>query len=322
MNQSSNKRIILVGLFVILGILFFLSGILIIGNIHETFTKKLKVTALFDDVSGLQIGNNIWFSGVKIGVVNKLHFYGKSQVEVTMKIDVDSRQYIRKDAFVKIGTDGLIGNKILVIYGGSAMANEVHEGDTLEVEKTFTNEDMINMLQENNKNVLEITTDFKTISHNVLAGEGSIGKLLKDDAIYDNMNNATKSLQLASAKAQVLMNTLNDFSEGFNKKGSFANDLVNDTMVFNSIQKSAAQLQQMTVKANSLVAKLNEVSSNPNSALGVLMYDEVSGSQVKETLKNLESSSEKLDENLEALQHNFLLRGFFKRKAKAAKKDN
>jgi len=322
MNQSSNKRIILVGLFVILGILFFLSGILIIGNIHETFTKKLKVTALFDDVSGLQIGNNIWFSGVKIGVVNKLHFYGKSQVEVTMKIDVDSRQYIRKDAFVKIGTDGLIGNKILVIYGGSAMANEVHEGDTLEVEKTFTNEDMINMLQENNKNVLEITTDFKTISHNVLAGEGSIGKLLKDDAIYDNMNNATKSLQLASAKAQVLMNTLNDFSEGFNKKGSFANDLVNDTMVFNSIQKSAAQLQQMTVKANSLVAKLNEASSNPNSALGVLLYDEVSGSQVKETLKNLESSSEKLDENLEALQHNFLLRGFFKRKAKAANKDN
>ncbi|HOZ50511.1 MAG TPA: MlaD family protein, partial [Chitinophagaceae bacterium] len=313
MNQSSNKRIILVGLFVILGILFFLSGILIIGNIHETFTKKLKVTALFDDVSGLQIGNNIWFSGVKIGVVNKLHFYGKSQVEVTMKIDVDSRQYIRKDAFVKIGTDGLIGNKILVIYGGSALANEVHEGDTLEVEKTFTNEDMINMLQENNKNVLEITTDFKTISHNVLAGEGSIGKLLKDDAIYDNMNNATKSLQLASAKAQVLMNTLNDFSEGFNKKGSFANDLVNDTMVFNSIQKSAAQLQQMTVKANSLVAKLNEASSNPNSALGVLLYDEVSGSQVKETLKNLESSSEKLDENLEALQHNFLLRGFFKR---------
>jgi len=322
MNQSSNKRIILVGLFVILGILFFLSGILIIGNIHETFTKKLKVTALFDDVSGLQIGNNIWFSGVKIGVVNKLHFYGKSQVEVTMKIDVDSRQYIRKDAFVKIGTDGLIGNKILVIYGGSALANEVHEGDTLEVEKTFTNEDMINMLQENNKNVLEITTDFKTISHNVLAGEGSIGKLLKDDAIYDNMNNATKSLQLASAKAQVLMNTLNDFSEGFNKKGSFANDLVNDTMVFNSIQKSAAQLQQMTVKANSLVAKLNEASSNPNSALGVLLYDEVSGSQVKETLKNLESSSEKLDENLEALQHNFLLRGFFKRKAKAANKDN
>ena len=271
-------------------------------------------------MSGLQIGNNIWFSGVKIGVVNKLHFYGKSQVEVTMKIDVNSQQYIRKDAFVKIGTDGLIGNKILVIYGGTGMANKVNDGDTLEVEKTFTNEDMINMLQENNKNVLAITSDFKTISQNVLAGQGSVGKFLKEDAIYDNMNNATKSLALASVKAQVIVNSLNEFSEGLNKKGTFANDLVNDTMVFNSIQKSAAQLQQMTLKANTLVAKLNEASSNPNSALGVLLYDEVSGSQVKETLKNLETSSEKLDENLEALQHNFLLRGFFKRKAKAAKK--
>lgn len=111
----------------------------------------MKVTALFDDVSGLQVGNNIWFSGVKIGIVNKLLFYSKSKVAVTMKIDIKSQQYIRKDATnFKIGTDGLIGNKILVIYGGTSSSNEVNEGDTLGVEKTFSSDDMINMLQENN----------------------------------------------------------------------------------------------------------------------------------------------------------------------------
>jgi phospholipid/cholesterol/gamma-HCH transport system substrate-binding protein len=193
MNENKNKRNILVGLFIIVGIIFLLAGILMIGNIHETFTKKLKITTLFEDVNGLQVGNNIWFSGVKIGIVKKLRFYGKSQVEVTMKIDINSQQYIRKDAYVKIGTDGLIGNKILIIYGGTSKANEIHEGDTLSVENTFSSDDMINMLQENNKNVLQIITDFKTISKRIVDGEGTIGKLLQDDVVYDNINTATHS---------------------------------------------------------------------------------------------------------------------------------
>lgn len=319
MNQVTNKRIIWVGLFVIVGIVFLLGGILMIGNIHETFTKKLKVIALFDDISGLQIGNNIWFSGVKIGIVNKLQFHSKSQVVITLKIDINAQQYIRKDAMVKIGSDGLIGNKILVIYGGSSMSLPVNDGDTLGVEKTFSSEDMVNMLQENNKNVLKISSDFKILSENLVAGEGSLGKLLQNDALYNNLNATSQSLQLASAKANVMINTLNDFSTAFTKKGSFANDLVNDTMVFHSLRLSTTQLEQVTVNANTLMANLNTASTNPNSTLGVLMYDETSGTRLKEIIKNMESSSIKLDEDLEAVQHNIFLRGFFKRKAKALK---
>lgn len=319
MNQLTNKRKIWVGLFVILGIVFLLSSILMIGNIHETFKKKIKVTALFDDISGLQIGNNIWFSGVKIGIVNKLRFYDKSQVEVTMKVDVNAQQYIRKDAMVKISSDGLIGNKILIIYGGTSLSDPVNEGDTLGVEKTFSSEDMINMLQENNKNVLKISSDFKDISQNLLAGEGSLGKLLKNDALYNNLNATSQSLQQASAKANVMINRLNDFSSAFAKKGTFANDLANDTTVFHSFRLSALQLQEVTNKANTLVANLNNVSTNPNSTFGVLMYDEPTGARIKETIKYLESGSQKLDEDLEAVQHNIFLRGFFKRKAKALK---
>lgn len=321
MNENNKKRSIVVGLFVILGIVFLLAGILMIGNIHETFTKKIKLTTLFDDVSGLQVGNNIWFSGVKIGIVKQLRFYGKSQVEVTMKIDINAQQYIRKDALVKIGTDGLIGNKILIIYGGSSTANEVHEGDTLAVAKTFSSEDMIDMLQENNKNVLQITTDFKSISQNLLNGHGSIGKLLQNDSIYNNINASTQSLQMATANANKLIHTLNDFSEGLNQKGTFANDIVNDTVLFYSFRQSAKQLQQVTDKANSLVENLNSMSANPNSSFGVLMHDEVTGIQLKKTVQNLESSSKKLEGNLDAIQHSFLLRRYFRKKAEAVEED-
>jgi len=293
-----------------------------IGNLHETFKNKMEVVSLFDDVNGLQKGNNVWFSGVKIGTVSSLHFYGKSQVEVRIKIETKTQQYIRQDAMVKISSDGIIGNKILIIYGGTSTAREIQEGDTLGVEKTFSTEDMINTLQENNKNFLAITNDFKTISKGLVAGEGTIGKLLKDDAVYANINATTASLQLASAKAQALVASLATFSANLNKKGTLANELTTDTVIFNSVKASVLQLQQMAGTASAFVADLKQAGSNPNSTIGVLLRDETSGARMKETIKNLESSSQKLDEDLKAAQSSFLLKGYFKKQAKADAKAN
>jgi len=322
MNESPNKRAVIVGVFVFIGLIFLLAGILIVGNMRETFKRKMNVVSLFDDVAGLQKGNNIWLSGVKIGTVDKLNFYGKSQVEVSMSIDTKAQQFIPKDSKVKISNDGLIGNKILVIYGGTENGPVMQEGDTLGVEKTFTSEDVINTLQENNKNLLAITNDFKTISKKLASGEGTIGKLLNDTSVYENINAATKSLQSATVKAQQLIGSLSDFSSGLNKKGTLANELTTDTIVFKSVKASVLQLQQMADTASVFIANLKKAGSDPHSTVGVLLHDEESGARLKETIRNLESSSKKLDEDLEAAQHNFLLRGFFKKKAKAAEQDS
>ena len=318
MNESPNKRAVIVGVFVIVGLAFLLAGILIVGNLRETFNRKMKVVSLFDDVGGLQRGNNVWLSGVKIGTVSNLNFYGKSQVEVSMNIETKAKQYITKDAKVKISSDGLIGNKILVIYGGTEKSPVIEEGDTLAVEKTFTSEDMINTLQENNKNLLAITSDFKAISNKLASGEGTIGKLLNDTSVYANINAATKSLQSATAKAQQLVSSLATFSSGLNKKGTLVNELTTDTVVFNSVKVSVSRLQQIADTASVFITNLKKAGNNPRSSIGILLHDEEAGTRLKETIKNLESSSKKLDEDLEAAQHNFLLRGFFKKKAKAA----
>ena len=117
-----------------------------------------------------------------------------------MKVEDKAVPYIHQDAFVKLSTDGLIGNKILVIYGGTSKRPQVSEGDTLRVEKTFTSEDMINTLQENNKNLLVITNDFKLISHKIASGEGTVGKLINDNSLYAHLDSATLSFKNASAK--------------------------------------------------------------------------------------------------------------------------
>ena len=330
MQSKDNKRAIIVGLFIFLGLLFLLAGILAIGNLRSTFVRKIHLTAVFEDVNGLQSGNNIWYSGVKIGTVHNLSFFGDSQVRVTIKIDEKSQQYIRKDAKVKISTDGLIGNKIIVIYGGTVLAPPVVDGDTLGVEVTASSEEMIAVLQENNRNLLAITTDFKTISKNIAEGNGTVGKLLKDETLYNSLGVTLTSLQRSSAHAEKLTAAISDYGAKLNKEGSLANDLVTDTTVFKNVQASVQQLKQMTTTASDAADNLKTASTNlsnatsklenKNSPIGVLLYDDASATHLKATLRNLDSGSEKLDENLRAVQDNFLLRRYFKKKKKAEEK--
>lgn len=354
MNETMNKRAVGVGLFIFIGLLFLLGGILTIGNLHSTFSKKMTISSIFGDVNGLVAGNNIWFSGVKIGTVKKTEFYGKSQVKVVMNINTESKQYIRKDAKIKISTDGLIGNKILVIYGGTSFAPAVEQGDTLANEMMLSTEDIMKTFQENNQNILAITKKLKD-------GEGTVGKLLSNDSLYKSLAITTNSLRLAAAKTQDVVLSLANFGDKLNKKNGLANNIATDTVVFHSIKKAVVQLQHT---ANSFSTKLNkkgtsinafitdtlvfnslktsifhlqsiadsaayvvnnlkfvasnlkDASNNPKSPVGVLLHDEQAGANVKTIITNLESSSKKLDKDLEALQHNFLLRGFFKKEAK------
>jgi phospholipid/cholesterol/gamma-HCH transport system substrate-binding protein len=320
MSESSSKHALYVGIFIFIGMVFLLAGILMVGNLHDTFKRKMQVVSVFDEVNGLQTGANVWFSGVKIGKVRDIMLNKNRKVLVTLAIETNAQQFILRNAKAKIGTDGLIGNKVVVIYGGTENSESVRDGDTLHVGSTYSTENMMNTLQKNNENLLEITTNFKKISHQLIVNEGTVGKLLNDNRLYDNINSVALSLNEASKKADKLIGSLNDYSAKLNKKGSLANDLVTDTIVFNSIKKSVLELQKMTITANAFMDNLKKASSNPNSTIGVLLHDEESGANLKKTIQNLESSSEKLDEDLKAAQSSFLLRGYFKKKEKETTK--
>jgi phospholipid/cholesterol/gamma-HCH transport system substrate-binding protein len=233
-----------------------------------------------------------------------------------MKVNEEVQQYIRKDAKVKVGTDGLIGNKIIVIYGGTSRAAPIESGDTLAIEETFSTEDMMNTLQENNKNILDITNDLKVVSKKLASGEGSIGKILNDEDLHKNISAATYSLKRASGKAEELMNSFASFSAKLNKKGTLVNDLVTDTSTFHSLKSSISNLQKVTDTASVLMNDLRAAGSNSKTPAGVLLHDEEAGQQLKNTIRNLESGSKKLDEDLEAVRHNFLLRKYFRKKNK------
>ena len=245
-----------------------------------------------------------------------------------MGVDEKMQVYIHKDAKAKVGSDGLIGNRIIVIYGGTPSSPTVNDGDILAVEKIAGMEDMMATFQSNNENLLSITGDFKEISSKLANGEGTIGKLLNDETLSNSMELALANLQRAASNATEISRDVSAYTSQLQKEGTLANDLVTDTVIFNNLRSSVAEIDQLSKKANEVMASLQTASNTVNTSLtdkntpaGAMLQDKETAASLKATIKNLETSTKKLDENMEALQHNFLLRGFFRKREKEASKN-
>ena len=318
MKAAESKRLAFVGIFIFLAIVIFIAGILTLGGQQKRFSNTIKVYAIFNDVGGLKTGNNVWFSGVKIGTVKEIKFYGESQVRITMNIEEESQRYIRKNAKARIGSESLIGNRIIEIYGGTRKSPTVEENDLLASEEALDTDVMMETLQTNNKNLVSITGDFKTLSNQLVQGKGTMGAILNDSAMAENFRSIVSSLKQASATTVKASAALSQFTHKLNTTDGLANQLLTDTAVFGQLRTSVAQLEKTSTAAAEMTQNLNETTQkldNNNNAVGVLLNDAEFAGQLKNTMSVLEKSSINLNEDLEALKTNFLLKGYFKRKA-------
>lgn len=322
MKATKNTRPVIVGIFIALGLVIFLVGVFTLGGQKKAFSRNITVIAEFNDVSGLQAGSNVWLSGVKIGTVQKVSLFSNGRVQVTMHIQKNQAGFIHKDALVQIGSDGLIGNKLVEIYGGTQAAGDIADGDHLQVSHALSTEDILTTLQQNNKNLLEITNNFKAISKKIHDGEGSIGALLNDSSMVVSLRATLLNFRKASLTANTVVNNLAGYTQQFNNKGTLAHELVADTNTYNVLRNTVTQLRDAASNADDFTNNLyyiSETMKQPNNTLSVLLRDSAAARDLRATIMNLRTSSEKLDEDLEAVQHNFLLRGFFKRKQKENK---
>lgn len=319
MEEQKNRKAVITGIFTAVGIAIFIVGIFTLGGQQKAFVKSVNVFAVFDDVTGLQQGNNIRFSGVKIGIVKKVEFTPNSQVKVTLHIEEKARDFIKADAKVKIGTDGLIGNKIVIIYGGTAAAPAIRNGESLAVEKVVSTDDMFAILQESSNNLIDITRNIKAVSKQLADGNGTVAALLNDRSLYNELNIIMSVLKRAAGNSEKLTAGIAALTTKLQTPGTLVGDLVNDTTIIPELKQTSHQLN---AASSSILALSNEVKdvarslSDSNNTVGVLLHDKKAAADIRATLQNLNSGSQKLDENMEALQHNFLLRGFFRKKVK------
>jgi phospholipid/cholesterol/gamma-HCH transport system substrate-binding protein len=325
--EAGKKRGVIVGIFVVLGLAIFVTAVMMLGKQQKLFNKSVQVKAVFKDVNGLAAGRNILYSGVKIGTVKKISFVTTNEILVLMNIDQSSQEFIHKDVVARISSEGLMGNKIVMLSGGTPNVPIIEDGDQLTVGSGLSTEEIMNTLQVNNKSLVEITDNLKIITKGMVDGKGTLGKLLNDDSVYKNLNSTMAGLNDAVINTRRLTSALSVYVSKLQTKGVLSNELVTDTIVFSKLRAAVIQMNEVADNANKTVLDLQATSagikadmSNQHAPLGMLLQDTLLADAFKATIYNLETSTEKLDTNMLAVRNNFLFRGYFRKQAKREKK--
>jgi phospholipid/cholesterol/gamma-HCH transport system substrate-binding protein len=227
MDTHTQKFKVRLGLFIAGGLAIFVIAIFLIGKQKNLFNPVFKLRTNFYNVSGLQVGNNIRFSGINVGTVDNIIIINDTTVQVDMLIRKKIQQFIRTDCEASIGSAGIIGDRVLIITQGSNDAPIVKGGQKIASKEPSEIDAIIASLQITAGNAEIISNQLAEIMVKVNGGQGTIGRLIQDTTIAENFS---------------------------------------------------------------------------------------------QTMVNIKKSSKGLDENMQAAKHNFLLKGFFNKKAKAAQK--
>jgi phospholipid/cholesterol/gamma-HCH transport system substrate-binding protein len=185
--KKNKGNSIKLGLFVTIGLVLFIAGLYFIGQRQQLFNSSFRVIAIFKNISGLQVGNNVRFSGITVGIVENIEQVSDTSVRVDMLIDSDTKKFIKKDARAIIGSDGLMGNKIVQIIPGTTGQKEIQDNDVIKTEMPINMDDILVKLKETTENSATITSNLAEITTNLKDGNGTIGMLLMDTAFAQEL---------------------------------------------------------------------------------------------------------------------------------------
>lgn len=321
MEKTASQKIRL-GLFVIIGLTLFVLTIYFIGSKQQMFGKTETLTAVFNNVAGLQLGNNVRYSGINVGTVRGIEIVNDTTINVEMQIDQTILPHIKKNAVATIGSDGLVGSVIINIIPGQGDALPVQPGDFIKSNNRVRTDDMLSTLNVTNENAAQLTADLLKITNDINNGKGTIGVLLRDSAMANDLKATIHNLKITSEKTSKTMDNLNRQIAGLDHKDNVIG-VLKDTVVGNKIRHIVTNLDSSSQEITKVVANLNSTISNAKDGKGAINYLSNNPTLVKQidsTMTNINQASQKLNENLEALKSNFLFRGYFKKQEKAKKK--
>ena len=289
------------GIFIFLGITILVIAIFMLGGKEQLFSSTFNVKAYFKTVQGLKSGATVRLSGIDVGTVKGVQIVNDTtgRVEVTMSIKEDVARFIRTDTRATIETEGLVGNKVVVLEIGSASAEEVREGGTIRTKEPMSISAVIEETEGVMQYTKKMTKDLSEIIARVNRGEGSIGKLLVDDELYIDATNLTKQ---ADISLQSITGEFDKVTELFNNLGEGVKSVVDNV--------------------DSTVADLDAIIVGVKEGKGIIGEMLVNGSPFdstfRSTLSNIEKTSadarlatSRLAENMEALKHNWLFKSYF-----------
>jgi phospholipid/cholesterol/gamma-HCH transport system substrate-binding protein len=322
MESKEVRQDIKLGAFVLVGLLLFIVAVFFIGSENSVFSRTFSVVSIFKNVEGLKEGDNVWLSGVKIGTVKDVRIMSEGRVMVKLSLKERQNEFIAKNATAYIGSDGLVGNKIVVIRPGNSPTH-IQDNDTINAASPTDTQELINIAKDVGENTRSLTGDLQAISTKVKNGQGLVGELLNDGAFAQDLRSTVLSLKSTGANMNKATAELNALAYEMKNGDGVVNKLLYDTSLAGTFDEALVNVKQVSANSAKIAADLQQVIAKVNSnenALGLLLADTSFAARMEKTLINAQSASAKLDENMEALQHNIFLRGYFKKKKRKESK--
>jgi len=318
---AQNSRNIRLGIFVIVGTTLLITALYIIGSKQNLFGSTFKISARFNDVNGLMKGNNVRFAGINVGTVESVDIITDTSVNVIMIIENDAQKFIKKNALASVGTDGLMGNKLVNINSVNAPSPDVEENDILQSLKPVEMDQMIRTLDVTNENIKVISTNLRNITDKINS-KNSLWNLLMDTVVAENIKTAVVNIKLMSNQGLYITGDLKGITDGIKKGKGSIGALVTDTAISSNIKQTIVKLQRVSDTAAIITGDISHIVRKLNQgkgSAGVLLNDTTLIHNLNKSVKSIDKGAGTLNEDLEALKHTWPLKKYFKKQAKKKK---
>ncbi|HEY8400938.1 MAG TPA: MlaD family protein [Cytophagaceae bacterium] len=294
-------RKVKLGIFIVVGILLLTALIFYLGSRQRIFGKNVKLVAVFDNVSGLKEGNIVTYSGVEIGTVKSIDILNDTMVRVTMLIDSDDIKFIKKDSRASIGTEGLLGTKFIKLLEGSPDAPGVEHGDEIASTETIDFDKLIRVLNRTSESALDITKNLDSITTKIVRGEGTLGTLISDKEVLTRVENMVTSFESAGYRTNELIDNVNS----------------NTTLISNQVRNLTDSLQIVSsnaIKSSENIVSFSEKLNDENGTLGRLLTDTLMGKEIDETLNDVQTAAQDIQQTSCKVRNHWFLKLFNKNK--------
>lgn len=322
MSKETSKNI-RVGVFVLLGTILLIFALYLIGAKQNLFGSTFKLKSQFKNVNGLMPGNNVRFTGIDVGTVKSVEIINESTVNVTMIIEDKVKDFIKKNSTTMVGTDGLMGNKLINIINSNEPSASVEDGDLLVSKNPLGTDDMMRTLNITNENVKDITIDLKNIVSR-LNSPNTLWSILMDTIVADNVKQAIVNIKVTGERTAIITGDLSRIVKYVKEGKGTIGALIADTSFAVKLNQSIVNIKLITDSLALVTGDMHYITSKVKKGeggIGTILMDTTFVNNLNETMKNVRSGTKNFDEDMEALKHNILLRNYFKKKEKQKEKE-
>lgn len=206
-DTGSNWKL---GMFVIVGLILFTITIYFVGKQQNLFGSTFNLKSKFKTVSGLKVGNNVRFSGINVGTISEIQLVNDSSVVVVLVIEEDVQKYIKTDAMASIGSDGLMGDKVLTISPGTSSNQVIKDNAFIESKSPLEMEDLMKSVKTSVDNAGLITAQLAEFSYKMNNGDGTLSKLMNDKEFANSLKKTLLNLEASTKEFSTFTASMNN----------------------------------------------------------------------------------------------------------------